>query len=75
MELFEGFVDVSPEKDQGILKKVIKEGCDEAVPANGSKVYVHYTGTFCGGEKDGEKFDSSRDRDEKFSFTLGDGII
>jgi len=75
MDLYEGFLDISPEKDEGILKKVINEGCGEAVPANGSKVYVHYTGTFCGGEKNGEKFDSSRDRDEKFSFTLGEGQV
>nr|AFJ24727.1 peptidyl prolyl cis trans isomerase FKBP-1 [Schmidtea mediterranea] len=75
MEQYAGFEDISPDNDQGVLKKIINEGVGEAMPINGAKVFVHYVGTFSGGEKDGEKFDSSRDREDKFSFTLGEGQV
>ena len=62
-------IDVSPDKDGGILKKILKEGVGDECPGEGSEVFVHYTGTLLSGEK----FDSSKDRDQLFSFKLGEG--
>lgn len=50
----------------GLVYETVKEGTgDEAKP--GQSVTVHYTGTL----PDGRKFDSSRDRGEPLTFTLG----
>lgn len=63
-------IDVSPNKDGAILKELIREGSGDS-PMPGDTVFVHYVGTLL----DGEKFDSSRDRGEQFSFQCGKGMV
>lgn len=57
----------SPKKDNGIIKVIKKEGTGVAKPTAGTTVKVHYVGTL----ENGEKFDSSRDRNSEFEFLLG----
>ena len=64
-------IDLTDDKDGGIIKEILTEGTGEERPAKGDKVTVHYVGTLL----DGSKFDSSRDRGDKFTFTLGKGKL
>jgi len=56
--------------DSGLGYKILEEGEGES-PEKGQKVTVHYTGTL----QDGKKFDSSLDRGQPFTFTLGVGQV
>ncbi|MGK7923663.1 MAG: FKBP-type peptidyl-prolyl cis-trans isomerase, partial [Spirulina sp.] len=56
--------------ESGLQYVVIKEGVGDP-PATGATVVVHYTGTL----EDGTKFDSSRDRNQPFSFKIGIGQV
>jgi FKBP-type peptidyl-prolyl cis-trans isomerase len=53
------------------LKYVEVEEGTGATPESGQTVVVHYTGTL----EDGTKFDSSRDRNQPFSFKIGVGQV
>eukprot|EP00915_Cephaloidophora_sp_WS-2016_P002744 GHVH01003703.1.p1 GENE.GHVH01003703.1~~GHVH01003703.1.p1 ORF type:complete len:303 (+),score=64.35 GHVH01003703.1:25-909(+) len=55
----------------GLTKKIIKHGEGEE-PSSGFMCDMHYTGTLA---KDDTKFDSSRDRNESFSFQVGVGQV
>lgn len=64
-------VDVTPDKDGGVTKEIVRSGDGEGRPSTRDTVYVHYVGSLV----DGTKFDSSRDRGERFKFTLGTGAV
>lgn len=64
-------IDITKAGDRGVLKRIIKEGEGSDTPNAGCQVTVHYTGTLL----DGSKFDSSKDRNEPFEFTLGKGQV
>ncbi|BFZ05343.1 hypothetical protein BsWGS_08383 [Bradybaena similaris] len=64
-------VDLTEPSDGGIIKEILREGEGEERPSKGDTVSVHYVGTLL----DGTKFDSSRDRGEKFTFSLGKGQV
>jgi peptidylprolyl isomerase/FKBP-type peptidyl-prolyl cis-trans isomerase FkpA len=54
---------------QVIIETLIEGQGEES--KKGDTLVVHYTGTF----ENGEKFDSSLDRGESFSFILGQGMV
>lgn len=54
--------------ESGLKIEFLAKGKEGTQPKEGERVVVHYTGTLL----DGKKFDSSLDRDEPFSFRLGE---
>jgi peptidylprolyl isomerase len=63
---------VSAELKREILKAA---AADAKSPARGQRVTVHYTGWLDDNGKPGRKFDSSVDRGEPFTFTIGIGQV
>ncbi|GLE05576.1 hypothetical protein PINS_up014608 [Pythium insidiosum] len=72
----EGFVDISPKADGGVLKKVIREGTPGKLIEEGCPTFVQYVGRLM----DGSIFDTTRDMidgkhvggtDDPFEFQLG----
>ncbi|KFW62820.1 Peptidyl-prolyl cis-trans isomerase FKBP5, partial [Pygoscelis adeliae] len=62
--------DITPARDRGVLKIIKRPGSKDESPMIGDKVYVHYKGKLASGKK----FDSSRDRNEPFSFQVEWGL-
>lgn len=63
-------INITP--DGGLIKKILTKGTGWEQPETGDVVTVHYTGTLA---SDGSTFDSSRDRNEPFTFNLGEGRV
>lgn len=63
--------DITPDKDKGVFKKILTPGSGTETPGPGNEVLVHYTGRLL----NGDVFDSSVTREEKFKFKLGEGQV
>lgn len=54
-----------------LSSETLVEGTGDRVVKVGDTIRVHYTGTLL----NGTKFDSSKDRNQPFEFTVGEGVI
>jgi len=62
--------------NSGLEYEILKEvPADAQKPSVGSSVVVHYTGWLEENGKQGRKFDSSVDRGQPFTFTIGVGQV
>lgn len=57
---------------EGLTIDILKQGSGSRKTKRGDTINVHYTGTLA---KDGSKFDSSLDRGDPLSFTVGQGQV
>lgn len=55
----------------GVTVESIKPGDGKTFPKNGQSIVMHYTGTL----ENGQKFDSSRDRNQPFVCNIGVGQL
>jgi peptidylprolyl isomerase len=60
--------------ESGLQYYDVKEGTGEK-PRTGQTCVVHYTGWLWENNQKGKKFDSSKDRGEKFAFHVGEGEV
>ena len=70
LHLSENLIISATTSPSGLIIEEVAIG-EGAVAAAGQRVTVHYTGWL----SDGEKFDSSKDREEPFEFSLGGGRV
>lgn len=68
-ERFKDAIDICGNKM--VLKLITKEGSGSGRATGGSTATIHYTGTLT----NGQKFDSSRDRNEPFETPVGEGRV
>ncbi len=56
---------------EGYLRKIIKEEGSGDYPKKGQQIFALYKGTL----EDGTEFDSNLDRENPFTFKLGEGKV
>jgi len=66
----EGYVDVTPDNDGGVLKLVLQPGVGTDLPAADDHVSIHYVASL----KNGKQYDDSRKRARPFTFVVGKGM-